>query len=111
MNKPLIYYYTSDKLKKACTDLLEREGNILLEYKLEQLRINILDLYDIVADVALLELFGKDFIYDNPYSLYRLYELHYSREERNRNNWTKHICRCYKRWIINCNCNLYDNDI
>mgnify|MGYP006443541375 CR=1 FL=1 len=101
-NKPLIYHYLPEELKEACITFLRREGLLTLDYRIEELRTTFLVLYDTVADIALLEVFGKEFIYQNSYSLYTKYELFIPQEEQNLDIWTKYVCNCYISWILIC---------
>ena len=99
--KPLIKINDSEEMKKVCNTVLDKEGTIALEKRLEELRKDVILVYPETADLILFEIFGNyEFHIEEKYRLYATYDLFTKEEDKTMDNWTSHICNCYKSFIL-----------
>jgi hypothetical protein len=94
----LISIKDPEELKKVCNTLLDEVGTLGLEEKLQSLQDSIIELYDVAADLRLIEIFGQEFAVEHCGKIESLYKLHTNLQTPQQR--CTFICNVYKHWIM-----------
>jgi hypothetical protein len=94
----LISISNPEELKKVCNTILKKDGTLSLQDKLQTFYLDVVELYDVTADLKIRELFGSEFVDENQYQINALYNLHTDLETQEAK--CEYLCGCYEQWIM-----------